>query len=160
MKRYNYKFLQVIMLIVVLSACSKKKEGIETLIPNDATVVVAINGQQLMNKMATNGISVDNLEDLLDLDSASAALKPAKSFWSMADSSGLDLNQPLYIVISQPTDITQKYGMLRVVAAIADQKKVIKFLKEGDATIEEKGGIQYANMDDEKIYSNSQCHSG
>jgi hypothetical protein len=131
-----------------VAGCSKKKTGAETMIPGDATMVVSVNLQQLMDKLAKNGIAADQMENYLEAGFADSAFKPVKSFLKLTDSLGLDLKQPLYIALSLPKEITASRGIMRVIGSISDAAQFKKFLAKADAEFSSDRGIDFAAVDD------------
>lgn len=146
--KMKWNLLLVLVSILTVTACSKKKSGLENMIPADAKIVVAINAQQLMNKMATSGLSTDSFPKAFLKAAMDSTILPAKTFSKEAEETGIDFAQPIYMAASFPQKINEKNGVIRVLAAIKDKDKLTAFFKKVKATVTESNGLSFAAMDD------------
>jgi Domain of unknown function (DUF4836) len=142
MKCKPNQLLVLVIAVISLAACGKKKEGIETMIPKDAAVVVAVNTQQLMDKLAQGGLSVDGMESLMSTLQDSV-IKPASSFWADAATTGIDFKQPAYFSMTPSNDITDNRSVIRVIVALADADKFTAFVKKQGLKVDETGSIKF-----------------
>ncbi len=144
----KFKPNQLIVLVIAMIsfiACGKKKEGIETMIPKDAAAVVAINTQQLMDKLAQGGISVEGMDNLMSTLQDSV-IKPASAFWRDAATTGIDFKQPAYFSFTAPTDITDNRSVVRFSLALADADKFSAFIKKQGFKVDETGTIKFVTF--------------
>ncbi len=141
------KYLKVIMLLTIVAtiiSCSSKKKGLESMIPEDAKIVVGINAGKLMEKLAANGISGDSIPlGLMSLTADDAANKPVAKFLNGLDTIGIDFAQPIYMAISASKDVTVPYATLRVIAKVTDKAKVTKMLKNNKMDVQERNGLTF-----------------
>jgi hypothetical protein len=116
--------LTAITAAVVLSSCSKIPEESKH-IPKSAGVVLGVNSKQIVQKLVTNGITVDKLfAALQDKDTSSEAAKALKN----AENSGVDLNSNFFAALVFGADKQQSYASLT--GKLKDAAKFEAFLKE------------------------------
>jgi hypothetical protein len=151
MKCKPNQLLVLVIAVMSLMACGKKKEGIETMIPKEAAVVVAVNTQQLMDKLAQGGISVEGMGSLMAILQDSV-IKPVSTFWGEAAATGIDFKQPAYFSMTPPKDITDKRSVLRFILAMADADKFTAYVKKKGLKVDETSSIKFVtNPGDDMI---------
>lgn len=115
--------LTAITATVVFSSCSRIPDESKH-IPKSAGIVVGVNSKQIVQKLVTNGITVDKLfAALQDKDTSSQAAKALKD----AENSGVDLESNFFAaVVFGPAN--QSYASLT--GSLKDAAKFEAFLKQ------------------------------
>lgn len=123
--------LTAITAAVVFSSCSKIPEESKH-IPKSAGIVVGVNSKQVVQKLITNGITVDKLfAALQDKDTSSEAAKAVKN----AENSGVDLNSNFFASFVFAAD-KQSYASLT--GSLKDVAKFEAYLKENTPNFSSK----------------------
>jgi hypothetical protein len=115
---------------IVFSSCSKIPEESKH-IPKSAGIVVGVNSKQIVQKLITNGITVDKLFTALQSKDTSAAAKALKN----AENSGVDLNSNFFAaVVFGP----EKQSYASFTGSLKDAAKFEAFLKENSPSFSSK----------------------
>jgi len=129
---------------VLLSACSKIPEESKH-IPKNAGVVIGINSKQIVQKLVTNGITVDKLfAALQNKDTSSEAAKAVRD----VENSGVDLNSNFFASMVFAND---KNSYLSLTGSLKDAGKFEEFLKKNAPNFasKTKGDFTYAWLQDD-----------
>jgi hypothetical protein len=123
--------LTAVTAAAVFSSCSRIPEESKH-IPKSAGIVVGVNSKQIVQKLITNGITVDKLfAALQDRDTSSEAAKALKN----AENSGVDLNSNFFAAVVFGNE-QQSYATLT--GSLKDAAKFEGFLKENTANFSAK----------------------
>jgi hypothetical protein len=141
----------VIFCSTLIVSCSKKKSSLEDLIPNDAKVVFTINADQLMQKLAKNGISADDFPDGILENLTDSSTSITKPFFKNIDSIGIDFKQPSYVAISVSDNNLVNNASVRFIAAVQSREKITAYFKKLKATIETDGSLTFISYEDMMI---------
>lgn len=137
--------LTAVTAAIVFSSCSKIPEESKH-IPKSAGVVVGVNSKQIVQKLITNGITVDKLFAALQgKDTSSEAAKALKN----VESSGVDLNSNFFAaVVFGP----EKQSYASFTGSLKDAAKFEAFLKENTPNFSSKtkNDFNYAWLQDNK----------
>jgi len=116
---------------IVFSSCSKIPEESKH-IPKSAGIVVGVNSKQIVQKLITNGITVDKLFAALQgKDTSSEAAKALKN----VENSGVDLNSNFFAaVVFGP----EKQSYASFTGSLKDAAKFEAFLKENSPNFSSK----------------------
>jgi len=138
------KFLSavVVLAMLVFATCKKPVSPLAEFVPKNAAAVFVVDVKRVTDKIATSGITIDSLANLLS-DRDEDALH-----WSDIKNSGIDLNIPFFIFSDQTNSVqsgsTKSFG---VVAQIEDQDKLEAFLKNQNPGGEVKSDTKYQYLD-------------
>jgi hypothetical protein len=143
----RWSFFLVLPLLVLASCSQKKKNTAAALIPADASAVVAINPNQLMTKLAKEGVNYQKIYNMLLGGDEDTTTKPGV-FWPGAATSGIDMEQPIYLALSIPSKITDKNAIIRVILSLKDAAQFAKTQISEDAEIKKEGELTIATMDE------------
>jgi hypothetical protein len=136
--------LTAVTAAVLLSACSKIPEESKH-IPKNAGIVIGINSKQIVQKLVTNGITVDKLFDALHQEDTSS--EAAKAVRNM-ENSGVDLNSNFF---ASMVFGNENNSYLSVTGSLKDADKFEAFLKKEAPgfTSKTKGDFTYAWLPDD-----------
>ncbi len=143
--------LAIIFCITFIVSCSKKKSSLEDLIPNDAKIVITMNADQLMQKLAKSGISADEFPDGILENLTDSSNNITKPFFKKSDSIGIDFKQPSYIAISLSDNNLVGNAGVRLIAAVKNKETLISFFKKLKATVTENGSLTFIEYEDMMI---------
>lgn len=137
--------LTAVTAAIVFSSCSKIPEESKH-IPKSAGIVVGVNSKQIVQKLITNGITVDKLFTALQgKDTSSEAAKALKN----VENSGVDLNSNFFAaVVFGP----EKQSYASFTGSLKDAAKFEAFLKENTPNFSSKtkNDFSYAWLQDHK----------
>jgi Domain of unknown function (DUF4836) len=141
-------FLFLALPLLVLASCSRKnKNKAAGYIPADASAVIAVNASQLMTKLAQEGVNYQKIYNMLLGGDEDTTTKPGV-FWPGAATSGIDMEQPIYLALSIPSKITDKNAIIRIILSLKDAAQFAKTQISEDAEIKKEGDITIATMDE------------
>ena len=128
--------------IVLLASCKKSFPPQLTFIPKDATVVVAINADQLKDKLVKGQASLQKIISNMSGNS-DTALEAGKKEWEALKKSGIDLEKNLYVWVVQKggegaAGSSMGNNISAAVALIKSSNDMAAYIKSKDATLEIK----------------------
>ncbi len=134
-----------VLLMIIVSACSKTKTAYTDVIPADATGVVSINLKALADKAGLddkeNQAMKQKMMDALKSDMNAATYEQMEKILKDPSESGIDTKAPVYLFTSP----SQSFAL---VAKVSDESKLRKSLelaiKEFSQPISEADGFSYA----------------
>ena len=102
--KMNFRILLIVALVLIITSCSKtNKEG--KFIPNNASMVLHVNGKSLTTKLPWNEIKQNLFFNEIYKDSSLSA--NVKSIMNNPDSTGIDVNNDLLFFVQK--DSTESY---------------------------------------------------
>ncbi|MBL7728400.1 MAG: DUF4836 family protein [Dinghuibacter sp.] len=148
MKRMNALFSALLFLVLLATSCSRKKKDVAAgYIPANASAVMAISGEQLMNKLSKEGVNYQKIYNMIFGGLADTTSTPGV-FWQGAAQSGINFKEPIYVSLTIPSKITDNDAILRFILPLSDAKQFEKSIKGQDAEIKKEGDITYAVLDE------------
>jgi len=150
------RFTTLLMLVIFVSACSKKTEY-TNVIPNNISAVVSINVKAIFNKAGLDQKNNHGLKqkmiDALKQDLDAKIFEQAQKIINNPSESGLDLNAPLYLFTS-PTFTTPV-----VVAKVRNYKKLNSLIQTLSADqvcqpIAKKNNYHFTSFDNNLLIFN------
>lgn len=155
MKFIKNTFALLLVSLVLFSSCSRKKKNVAAgYIPADASAVVAVNADQLMTKLAKDGINMQKMGGLIFGQSGDTTTKPGV-FWQGADSSGVDFKEPIYISLNIPSKITDQNAVVRIIVQLKDAERFAKTIDILDGEIKKEDKFTYITTDESAIGYNN-----
>src|SRR5690349_20545310 len=90
----------LLLIVVLVTSCSKKAPKQTRYIPKDASAVFSINPKQLFDKLNNNHVNIDSIIK-------SAAANDTTMRWTLDDikNSGIDLESDVYLFVQQAGSI-------------------------------------------------------
>lgn len=145
MMKTAYRYGTFLLLIVVLvTSCSKKTPKQTQYIPKDAGAVFSINPKRLFDKLNNNHVNVDSI-----MKSATAGDTTMR--WTMDDikNSGIDMESDVYMFVQQAGSIMSgQSSVIGFVGAMRSTSDFEAFLKKkmGTLQIQKANDYSYANL--------------
>ena len=149
MKNKFSLFTAICFAMLAFAACEKPVSQLAIYVPKDASAVFTIDTKAIMDKIASSGITIDSLANMLTKNNDEFALH-----WNDIKNSGINLNKPLYAFVKQTNSIQQ--GNIQssgIIAEIDDAKKIEAFLKKEKvgADVLSGGKYQYIALGDDYV---------
>ena len=139
MKNKLSVFAIVSVAIIAFATCKKPVPDLALYIPKNASFVLTIDPKSIMDKIASSGISIDSLANLLDDKDDKYAVH-----WNDIKNSGIDLSQSIYI-FATPANSMQAGKTISsgVIAKVQDASKLEAFFKKEKAGADVVSGDKY-----------------
>ena len=135
--------------MIAFAACEKPVSQFALYIPKDASLVFTVDTKAVMDKIASSGMTIDSVVNMLTEQNDEQALR-----WTDIKNSGVDLNQPVSF-FSKETNSIQSGNMKSngLIAQVEDAKKLEAFLKKErpDNDILSGGKYKYISLGDGAI---------
>jgi uncharacterized protein DUF4836 len=126
MKNKLLAFAATCLLIIAFAACKRSVPQLALYIPKDASVVFAVDPKSIMDKIASSGITIDSLANLLTKKTNDYDLQ-----WNDIKNSGIDLSKSIYFFTKQTNSMqTGAVSSSGILAEVQDAGKLEAFLKK------------------------------
>lgn len=134
--------LMACLSIILLASCKKSFPPQLTFIPKNATVVAAINAEQLKDKLVKSQASLEKIISNLSGNS-DTALEAGKKEWEALKKSGIDFEKNMYVWVVQKGSAgsegtSMSNNISAAVASIKSSNDLAAYIKSKDATLEIK----------------------
>lgn len=134
--------------LFAFNSCKQAASSLALYVPKDASAVFVIDSKSVMDKIASSGITIDSLADMMS-ERNGDGLK-----WKDIENSGVDVSKPFYVFTKETNSIQQghvKSGAL--IAEVNDEGKLETFLKarKPGATVSTATGYKYIELHDNII---------
>ena len=128
--------------IILLASCKKSFPPQLTFIPKNATLVAAINADQLKDKLVKSQASLQKIISNLS-GKNDTALEAGKKEWEALKKSGIDLEKNMYVWVVQKGEAgaagsSMGNNISAAVASIKSSNDLAAYIKSKDATLEVK----------------------
>lgn len=126
--------------LFVFNSCKQAASSLASYVPKDASAVFVVDSKSVMDKIASSGITIDSLADMMS-ERNGDGLK-----WKDIENSGVDVSKPFYVFTKETNSIQQghiKSGAL--IAEVNDEGKLESFFKarKPGSTISAASGYKY-----------------
>jgi len=157
MKTRFSQFISIVLVAILLNACSNNSVKNTKYIPKDITAVIAVDPKNMADKLEKAGINVDTLINKLFKTDAEDLVNKTK-FFSLKDSSGFNWNEKLYIfVLNKILPNTSQANVFNVMGRLKDAKTFEAYLvKQADFSnkkIEHESNYSYLMNSDGSMIS-------
>ena len=126
MKNLSRLFVVVFGLMLFVASCKKPVPDLALLIPKDASSVIEFDPKTLSDKIASSGIGIDSLANIVFQKNNTSALH-----WNDIKNSGISLTKPMFVFNKANNSMQSgNTNSLCVIAAIDDKEKLIAFFKK------------------------------
>jgi len=128
MKTNFSQFISIVLVAILLNACSNNSVKNTKYIPKDITAVIAVDPKNMADKLEKAGINVDTLINKLFKTDAEDLVNKTK-FFSLRDSSGINWNEKIYIfVLNRVLPNTSQANVFNVMGRLKDAKTFEAYL--------------------------------
>ena len=131
----------ICLLLLSVSSCKQNVPQLALYVPKDAASVFIIDAKAITDKIASSGITLDSLANMLNKNENGLR-------WSDIENSGIDLTKSFFLFSKQNNSMqsgkTQNFGLI---AQVADKNKLEAFLKKQVAGADIKQDTKYKYLD-------------
>ena len=129
--------------LFAFNSCKQTASSLALYVPKDASAVFVVDSKSVMDKIASSGITIDSLADMMS-ERNGDGLK-----WKDIENSGVDVSKSFYVFTKETNSIQQghiKSGAL--IAEVNDEGKLEAFFKarKPAGTISAESGYKYLEL--------------
>lgn len=153
-KNLFFHFSVLAVLVVLISACSSKKQEYTNIIPSNASQVISINLKSLADKAGTNDKenkeAMQKLTDALKSGMNAATFQQLEAIMKDPAKSGVDINAPVYVFSAPALPYTT------FVAKMTNEDDLLKLLEVTEneqltSHVTEAEGYSFANVNKQAL---------
>lgn len=153
-KNLFFHFSVLAVLVVLISACSSKKQEYTNVIPSNASQVISINLKSLADKAGTNDKenkeAMQKLTDALKSGMNAATFQQLEAIMKDPAKSGVDINAPVYVFSAPALPYTT------FVAKMTNEDDLLKLLEVTEneqltSHVTEAEGYSFANVNKQAL---------
>lgn len=153
-KNLFFHFSVLAVLVVLISACSSKKQEYTNIIPSNASQVISINLKSLADKAGTNDKenkeAMQKLTDALKSGMNAATFQQLEAILKDPAKSGVDINAPVYVFSAPALPYTT------FVAKMTNEDDLLKLLEVTEneqltSHVTEADGYSFANVNKQAL---------
>lgn len=153
-KNLFFHFSVLAVLVVLISACSSKKQEYTNIIPSNASPVISINLKSLADKAGTNDKenkeAMQKLTDALKSGMNAATFQQLEAIMKDPAKSGVDINAPVYVFSAPALPYTT------FVAKMTNEDDLLKLLEVTEneqltSHVTEADGYSFANVNKQAL---------
>lgn len=153
-KNLFFHFSVLAVLVVLISACSSKKQEYTNIIPSNASQVISINLKSLADKAGTNDKenkeAMQKLTDALKSGMNAATFQQLEAIMKDPAKSGVDINAPVYVFSAPALPYTT------FVAKMTNEDDLLKLLEVTEneqltSHVTEADGYSFANVNKQAL---------